>query len=613
MDIFTALEPYKRYSRVIQEEHQIEGMIEHIRNAPVVAFDTETTEFSKTTRFKDIVMLGIGLATGTYSCYIPLNHITQHPQLSLEAILLVLQTELFSNPDKIKIAHNLKFDMKILHNYAIKIQEPIADTMLMTWLLNEVAPRKLEYLAKTEFGIPMLNYKEINKGSLIDANIKDVATYCRIDAKTCYLLYQKYLPLIKEECLQKAFVLEMQFIPIVAAMESVGMTIDGEKLNELGDKIGKEINCLRARILTTAGYQFNIDSTQQLQEFLYKQLKLEPEFYTNSGEPSTDVRALKALRDEHEVIQMILDYRELRKMQSTYIEGFKERLDEHNKIYGEFNQIGESEGTKTGRLSSKNPNLQNLPRDDKGNKLQFRQIFIAPKDYDMLVADYNQLEMRLIAHFSQDENLLRAYSLGIDVHTDTASIMFGVPYDEVTKEQRTISKTIGFGLSYGASPYKLSEMLEVDVDYAEELYNLYHEKYQGVTLWKVKTVSKCKENLYVQTLTGRRRRLPEILSSDKKEKSRAERQAINSVIQGSAADIVKAAMIKIYKNDELNRLGLQTISQVHDELIMLCPNQNTEKVIPIITDLMEHPFSKELSIPLKIELGVGKNWSEAKI
>ncbi|UZP65798.1 DNA polymerase I [Desulfovibrio mangrovi] len=402
--------------------------------------------------------------------------------------------------------------------------------------------------------------------------------------------------------------MELPLIRVLADMEEIGIHIDGTAFTAFLTEVQRELDRLTKTIYEAAGGQFNIRSAQQLGDLLFNKLGLKPKGKTKGGQVSTSQAVLEKLAGEHEVIDLILEYRTLEKLRSTYLEPMPRLADAQGRIHTTFNQLA----TATGRLSSSNPNLQNIPvRGQFGPRM--RACFTARKGCKLVSADYSQIELRVLAHCSQDPTLLEAFRNDQDIHSSTASVLFDAPTAEVTPDQRRNAKTINFGLVYGMGPQKLAQELKISLNEAKEFIERYFAKLQQLKAFYEQVEADAKEHGYVTTLTGRRRNVPEIQSGNNQMQSQARRQAINTVIQGSAADIIKIAMLRTAQDAELKALKARLVLQVHDELLLEVPTENAEAAAKRLADIMSgvHPGGKALDVPLKVDYGIGDGWHEA--
>ncbi len=523
---------------------------------------------------------------------------------------------IFNEPNLKVVMHNGKFDLKALasngffKNGKIEYKCNLADTMIATWLLNPDRNGKksysLEWLSETFLNLKGIEFSDIvKKGQTFsDVPLEQAVPYAAEDADFTLQLWNFLSERFKEERRQKLFELEMQLLPILANMELTGIHLDSQFLNKYNEELTTGIENIKNEIYKEVGHQFNIASPKQLQTVLFEERKLKPEKKTKTGY-STDTSVLEELAHYDSVPKMILEFRELSKLQSTYVETLPAMTDKNGRIHTDFVQTG----TATGRLSCREPNLQNIPvRNEAGRKI--RSSFTAPKGKVLISADYAQIELVVLAHLSEDKNMCQAFIQGTDVHKSTAALIFGVKPEEVTPEMRRTAKTINFGVIYGMSAFRLANDLGISRTQAAQFISNYDQHYAGITNFKLQTISKAEENGYVETILGRRRPIININSRNKVEKAGAERMAINTPVQGSAADIVKKAMIAV--NSALKEInnGAKLLLQVHDELILECPDEpkTIEETVALVKDKMENAI--KLKVPLRVSIEHGKNWGE---
>ena len=519
------------------------------------------------------------------------------------------------NPKSLKIGQNIKFDILVLRKYNVKVAGPLFDTMIAHYLLNPELRHGMDYLAETYLKYQTVHIEELigpkgkNQLSMRNVPVEQIAEYAAEDADITLKLKNYFAPELKKEGLESLFTtIEMPLIYVLVEMEATGVTLDTVALKQSSGELTASMNKLEQEVYELAGTEFNINSTKQVGEILFDRLKLDEKAKkTKTGGYSTSEDVLEKLRNKHPIIGKLLEYRGLKKLLSTYIDALPELINpQTGKIHTSFNQAV----TSTGRLSSTNPNLQNIPvRDDLGREI--RKAFI-PDNTDCLFfsADYSQIELRLLAHMAGDEAMQQAFLSGADFHTVTAAKVFHVPEAEVTHEMRSRAKAVNFGIVYGMSAFSLSQDIHVTVAEAKDYMERYFATYPGVKQYMTDIVALAKEQGYVETLYHRRRALPEIKSSNFIQRSFGERVALNMPIQGTAADVMKLAMIRVY--DRLRRENLQAklIMQVHDELIVECPEAERETVETLLRQEMEQVAA--LSVPLIAEAHSGKNWLEAK-
>lgn len=579
------------------------------------AFDCETTGLEVlTTR---LVGFSLALEPGT-GVYIPL--IGPDPLIGEEAHALMDKTtalaeltRLFANKKTQVIMHNGKFDYEVLKMHGVfdslpnkRPLTPIFDTMIASWLLDpDWSSFSLDALAASQLGIKMIAYTDtVPKGSTFaDVPIPDATHYAAEDSDVTLRLYREIKPKIEEFSLSNLLTnLEMPLIPILADMEIAGIRIEKTALEDFSLELAKDMDILEKEIFECVGHPFNIASPKQLQEILFVERKLTPGKKTKTGY-STDTSVLQNLASEDILPGKILDYRGLAKLKSTYVDALPLLADSQGRVHTSFMQTG----TATGRLSSRDPNLQNIPiRDENGRRI--RTAFRPADGFELVSADYAQIELVILAHLSRDENLISAFKAGVDVHSKTASLIFAVETESVTADMRRVAKTINFGVMYGMSAFRLANELRIPRGQAADFINKYFETYSGVATFIQETKERARTNGFVETLMGRRRYIRGITSTNKMEQAGAERIAVNTPIQGSAADIVKTAMLKV--DAALRRESLQTrmLLQVHDELILESPKHETDAVRKLVKREMESVM--DLVVPLRVSVESGLSWGE---
>ena len=601
--VVTNLEELQNYINLIEE------------NEKIVAFDCETTSLD--TLNTQLVGFSLSSQAGK-GIYVPLytSNLFENLDFIPQEKALEQIARLFNNPQVTVILHNGKFDYKVLRSNGIKINNnkvscKLVDTMIAEWLLNSDKTGKnsysLEYLAETKLGLKGIEYEDlVPKGqTFADLPVEKAYPYAAEDADFTFQLWQKLEPQLKSQNLYELFTsTEMCLMPLLAEMEIQGIHLDSQTLYDYNKELTIGIEDIQNKIYSTVGHAFNIASPKQLQEVLFTERGLKPTKKTKTGY-STDTSVLEELALYDPVPKMILEYRELAKLQSTYVETLPSMCDKNERIHTDFIQTG----TATGRLSCREPNLQNIPvRNEAGRKI--RSAFTATPGTILISADYSQIELVVLAHLSQDKNMCNAFISGTDVHKATAALIFGVPQEEVTPQMRRTAKTINFGVIYGMSAFRLANDLGISRTQAAEFIENYFKTYSSVNDFINSTIQKTEETGFVQTIFGRKRHIANINSKNKLEKSGAERMAVNTPVQGSAADIVKKAMLDVSKALEEENTQAKLILQVHDELLVECPDnpQTIEKTISIIKEKMENAV--KLNVPLKVSIEYGKNWGE---
>ena len=587
---------------------QLQAFIDQVLASPekIVAFDCETDGLN----CREAALVGFSLSCCTgEGFYIPLvcgDGLLAGNLISTDEALAQLQ-RLFGNKDCTVIMHNGKFDYQVLCcNGLPQPQCLIWDTMVAAWLLEpERSSYSLESLAAGKLGLETISFDSIvPKGSTFaDLTLDQAVPYAAEDADLTWQLYQLFKPRLEQTNLLKLFLeLEMPVLPVLAQMELQGIHIEGRELEDYGRELAQEIAGIQAEIYEIVGHEFNIASTKQLQQVLFEERGLPTGKKTKSGY-STDTSVLETLAALDVVPRKILEFRAKSKLLSTYVETLPKMADSQGRIHTSFVQTG----TATGRFSSRDPNLQNIPvRDEEGRRI--RSAFTATPGKVLISADYSQIELVLLAHLSQDEGLCSAFNQGVDVHKATAALIFGVPAQEVTAEMRRTAKTINFGVMYGMSAFRLSNELGIPRGQAQGFIEKYFATYAGISQFKEDMISQAEEKGFVETLMGRRRYIPAINSRNKLEKSGAERIAVNTPIQGSAADIVKKAMLAVTDLLKKESCSAQLLLQVHDELIFECDQGEADTAAALIRQGMESVV--DLRVPLKVSVEIGPRWGD---
>ena len=571
-----------------------------------VCFDTETTGLNPLTA--ELVGIAFSWEAGK-GFYIPF------PEDRSEAQELIEHLRPFFEAEEIeKIGQNLKYDIKVLHKYGITIKGKCFDTMLAHYLINPDMRHNMDVLAETYLNYTPVSITELigkkgkNQLSMREVPLEKQTEYAVEDADITFQLAQHFRPELKDAKTEELFNdIEIPLLKVLADMELEGINLDEAFLNSLAKDLDNDIKVLETKIYKEAGEEFNIASPKQLGDILFDKLKLvnKPK-KTKTGQYSTAEEVLSTLAKDHEIIQYVLDYRGLSKLKSTYIDALPLQIEEStNRIHTDYMQTVAA----TGRLSSNNPNLQNIPiRTERGR--QVRKAFVPRnEEYTLLAADYSQIELRIIAALSQETTMIEAFKNGEDIHASTASKVFNVPLEEVTREQRSNAKTVNFGIIYGVSAFGLSNQTDLSRSEAKDLIDTYYKTYPKLRNYISEQINFARENGYVQTVLGRRRYLKDINGSNAIVRGAAERNAVNAPIQGSAADIIKIAMINIHKKLVEENYKSKMLLQVHDELIFDVYNPEMEAIKTMIKTEMEN--AHKLSVPLEVELGTGKNWLEA--
>ncbi len=600
----------KKY-KIVSNEEELELVISEIQKKKFFSVDTETTSLDYTVA----EIVGISVSTEEKKgYYIPIKHTSNSNlnQISLDYTLEKLKPILESENIK-KVGHNLKYDMNVLSNYDINLSGIEHDTMLLSYVYDSTGIRHgLDNVAKKYLEYQTIHYEDLTgKGvhqiPFSEVSIDKATEYSCEDVDISLRLYNFFWKKISgNENLKNIYMdIEIPLIKVLSKMERSGVLVDKKGLLEYSKELNIELNKIEKSCYKISLHDFNINSPKQLQEVLYEEQSLPVLKKTPSGKPSTDEETLQELSIEYELPRLILEYRSLSKLKSTYTDKLPIQISERTgRVHTSYQQAV----TSTGRLSSTSPNLQNIPIKTQQGK-RIRESFIAKKSYKVLSADYSQIELRIMAHLSKDKNLCNSFLNMEDVHTATASEVFGIEVSKVTNEQRRAAKTINFGLIYGMSAFGLSKQLNISMNEAKSYIETYFLRYPGVKDYMEESKEFARNNGYVQTIYGRRLYLPDIKSSQTQRRNYAERTAINAPVQGSAADIIKIVMIEIDKWIEKEKADVQMIMQVHDELVFEVKKEILEKDIKSIIEIMEN--SVKLSLPLKVNYGLGSTWEAA--
>ena len=580
--------------------------IQNLMKQTSVCFDTETTGLNPLTA--ELVGIAFSWEAGK-GFYVPFPEDREKAQEIIEQLRPFFESESIE-----KIGQNLKYDIKVLHKYNVSIKGKCFDTMLAHYLINPDMRHNMDVLAETYLNYTPISITELigkkgkNQLSMRDVPLEQQTEYAVEDADITFQLAQHFRPELKEANTEELFNdIEIPLLHVLADMEQEGINLDKDFLNSLAKDLDNDIKNLELKIYKEAGEEFNIASPKQLGEILFDKLKLvDKPKKTKTGQYSTAEDVLSYLAKDHEIIQSVLDYRGLSKLKSTYVDALPEQIEESTgRVHTDYMQTVAA----TGRLSSNNPNLQNIPiRTERGR--QVRKAFIPRnEEYTLLAADYSQIELRIIAALSEESTMIEAFKNGEDIHASTASKVFNVPLQEVTREQRSNAKTVNFGIIYGVSAFGLSNQTDLSRAEAKELIETYYKTYPKLRKYINEQIEFARENGYVQTVLGRRRYLKDINGSNAIVRGAAERNAVNAPIQGSAADIIKIAMIQIHKKLEEGNYKSKMLLQVHDELVFDIYKPELEELKTMIKTEMENAY--KLSVPLDVELGVGNNWLEA--
>ena len=600
-----------RNYETITSWERLEHWLQLLRNAPLVAFDTETTSLDYMKA--EIVGVSLCVEPGT-AAYVPLKHdyAGAPEQLDRERVLAALQP-LLEDPELPKVGHHLKYDAHVLCNHGIRLAGMRYDSMLESYVWNSIATRHdMDSTAQRYLGVTTIKYEDVaGKGAkqlrFNEVPVDRAAEYAAEDADVTLRLHRTLWPQIQGvPALERLYEeIEQPLVPILLHMEHHGVLIDRGLLEAQSRSIATQLAELLQLAQAQAGVRFNIESPKQLQQVLFEKLQLPVLRKTPTGQPSTAEDVLEELAASYELPRTVLDFRTLAKLKSTYTDKLPQQISSRTgRIHTSYHQAV----AQTGRLSSSDPNLQNIPiRRAEGRRI--RQAFIAPPGYVLMAADYSQIELRIMAHLSDDAGLLAAFAADLDVHCATAAEVFGVALDAVNADQRRLAKTINFGLIYGMSPFGLARQLGIDRGAAQQYVDLYFARYPGVKRFMDDTRVQARANGFVETVYGRRLYLPDIRSSNQQLRQSAERSAINAPMQGTAADIIKRAMIGVDAWCRGADFAARVVMQVHDELVLEVREDAREAVSEAVREQMAG--AAELKVPLRIHIGVGLNWDEA--
>ncbi len=609
---YAILENTEHFYQSIQGDFAVKLLLQNLMKQTSVCFDTETTGIDALNA--ELVGMSFSFEKGK-AFYVPF------PENQEEAKILVDKFKPFFESETIeKIGQNIKYDLKILSHYGVQIKGKLFDTMIAHYLINPDMRHNMDVLSETYLKYSpksiedLIGKKGKNQKSMRDVALEDIKEYAAEDADITFQLKQNFSPILDKAETKKLFdEIEIPLIPVLAAMELEGINLDVPFLKEMSVEMAVESKALEQKIYETAGEKFNLASPKQLGDILFDKLKIggAKQKKTKTGQYATGEEVLSYLASDNEIVSDILEWRQMVKLQSTYIDALPNQVDKKTgRVHTDYMQTVAA----TGRLSSNNPNLQNIPiRTERGRLI--RKAFIArDENYTLVSADYSQIELRIIAALSGEENMIKAFQNNEDIHRSTAAKVFNVPLEEVTKEQRSNAKTVNFGIIYGVSAFGLSNQTSLSRKESAELIDAYYATYPKLKSYMSNQVDFAREHGYVQTVLGRRRYLKDINSANMMVKSGAERNAVNAPIQGSAADIIKIAMINIHKKlNEKNPDGSgwksKMLLQVHDELVFDVHNSELEKIQPMIKHEMENAF--KMDVPLVVEIGIGKNWLEA--
>ena len=603
--LFSRLENLSYKYKLIENETEAKELADFLLTNEIFSLDTETTSIEAL----DAKLVGLSFSTEDFRAwYVPVSRETEKAKKILEIFRPV-----YENPKILKVGQNLKYDLTVLANYGIHLSGPLFDTMLAHYLIQPELRHNMDYLAEI-----YLNYKTIHIEELIgpkgrgqknmgDLEPKDIYKYACEDADVTLRLMKPLAEELRKNSLEEVFQnIEMPLMPVLARMERNGVVLDTDTLKEVENDFTARLQTLEKGIYELAGHEFTINSPRQVGEVLFGELKLSEKVKkTKSGQYSTSEEVLRDLHSKHPIVQKILDYRGLKKLLSTYVEALPKLINPATgHIHTSFNQAV----TATGRLSSSNPNLQNIPvRGEDGREI--RKAFIPEAGEIFFSADYSQIELRIMAHLSGDEHMIEAFNAGHDVHAATAARIFHKDIKDISKDERRKAKTANFGIIYGISAFGLAERMDVSRTEAKELIDSYFEMYPKIKDYISKAVDTAREKGYIETEFGRRRYLPDINSRNAVVRGYAERNAVNAPIQGTAADIIKIAMIRVQQRLDAEGCKARMMLQVHDELNFSVPTDEFDKVKRIVIEEMQGAY--KMSVPLEADCGEGKNWLEA--
>ena len=603
--LFSRLENLSYKYKLIENETEAKELSDFLLTNEIFSLDTETTSIEAL----DAKLVGLSFSTEDFRAwYVPVSRETEKAKKILDIFRPV-----YENPKILKVGQNLKYDLTVLANYGIHLSGPLFDTMLAHYLIQPELRHNMDYLAEI-----YLNYKTIHIEELIgpkgrgqknmgDLEPKDIYKYACEDADVTLRLMKPLAEELRKNSLEEVFQnIEMPLMPVLARMERNGVVLDTETLKEVENDFTLRLQTLEKDIYELAGHEFTINSPRQVGEVLFGELKLSEKVKkTKSGQYSTSEEVLRDLHSKHPIVQKILDYRGLKKLLSTYVEALPKLINPATgHIHTSFNQAV----TATGRLSSSNPNLQNIPvRGEDGREI--RKAFIPEAGEIFFSADYSQIELRIMAHLSGDEHMIEAFNAGHDVHAATAARIFHKDIKDISKDERRKAKTANFGIIYGISAFGLAERMDVSRTEAKELIDSYFEMYPKIKDYISKAVDTAREKGYIETEFGRRRYLPDINSRNAVVRGYAERNAVNAPIQGTAADIIKIAMIRVQQRLDAEGCKARMMLQVHDELNFSVPTDEFDKVKRIVIEEMQGAY--KMSVPLEADCGEGKNWLEA--
>ncbi|MFA9193623.1 DNA polymerase I [Flavobacterium sp. FBOR7N2.3] len=607
LQFYSTLENTPHSYQIIQGDLGIKLLLQNLQKQTSVCFDTETTGLDAL--HAELVGISFSYEKGK-AFYVPFPENQDEAQALAEKFV-----PFFENVAIEKIGQNIKYDLKILSNYGIRVAGKLFDTMIAHYLINPDMRHNMDILSETYLKYSpksiedLIGKKGKNQKSMRDVALEDIKEYAAEDADVTFQLKELFAVELEKTATQKLFdEIEIPLVPVLAAMETEGINLDVPFLKSMSVEMALESKALEQKIYETAGEKFNLASPKQLGDILFDKMKIggAKQKKTKTGQYATGEEVLSYLANEHEIVRDILEWRQMVKLQSTYIDALPNQVDaKTGRVHTDYMQTVAA----TGRLSSNNPNLQNIPiRTERGRLI--RKAFIArDENYTLVSADYSQIELRVIAALSGEENMIKAFQNNEDIHRSTASKVFNVPLEEVTREQRSHAKTVNFGIIYGVSAFGLSNQTNLSRSESAELIEAYYKSYPRLKSYIGEQIDFARDHGYVQTVSGRRRYLKDINSQNAIVRGGAERNAVNAPIQGSAADIIKIAMINIHNKLISENWKSKMLLQVHDELVFDVHNSELEKIQPMIKAEMENAF--KLEVPLVVDLGMGRNWLEA--
>ena len=603
---FKTLENTDHNYELVDTDAKLDALVKLLKNSTSYCFDTETT--SVDAMVAELVGLAFSVKAGE-AYYVPVSESREEA-----STVLIKFKEIFEDSSKEVIAQNLKYDLTVLKSYGIELKGKFFDTMIAHYLLEPDQKHGMDILAETYLSykpqsiVELIGKKGKNQGSMRDVDVKTVAEYAGEDADITFQLKQVFEKELGSGDIRKLFdEVEMPLISVLAAMEYEGINLDCDTLAEFSKELEVSLAELTKEITDLATTEFNIDSPKQLGQVLFEVLKIDEKAKkTKTGQYSTSEETLAKLTGKHEIVSKVLEYRSLKKLKSTYVDSLPDLV---NSKTGHIHTNYMQTVAATGRLSSNSPNLQNIPiRTEKGREI--RKAFIPrSEDFQLLAADYSQIELRIIAALSGDEGMIDAFKNGIDIHSVTASKVFDVPLEEVDRDMRSKAKTVNFGIIYGISAFGLSQRINIPRKEAKVIIDNYFEKYPGIKTYMDDSIAFAKEHGYVETIMKRRRYLKDINGKNAIMRGFAERNAINAPIQGSAADIIKLAMINLQQELLKQNFKSKLLLQVHDELVFDVHKDEVERIKPLIKEKMENAV--KLSVPLTVEMDIASNWLEA--